>query len=79
MSEIKNSCPRPSAIVDVDPTILPISIQLAAISKAIREKRHWQEVKNLAVSVIQEKSLMKKSSRRKCFSQRVQVLRARRI
>ena len=79
----KNSCPRPSIIVEsavaVDPTTPSSSIQSTAILKAIQEKRPWQEVKNITVSVIQEESPMKKSSRRKCFSQRVQVLRASRI
>ena len=51
----KNSCPRPSTIaksaVAIDPTTPPSSIQLAATLKAIREKRPWQEVKNITDSV----------------------------
>ena len=43
----KNSCPKPSTIakpaVAVNPTTPPSPIQSAAILKAIREKRPWQE------------------------------------
>ena len=79
-----NSCPRPSTIVEsavaVDPTTTPSSVQSATILKVIREKglgRRWKTLQTM--SVIQEESLMKKSSRRKCFRQRVQVLRASKI
>ena len=49
----KNSCPRPSAIVEsavaVNPTTPPGSIQSAAILKAIRKKKPWQKVKTDSV------------------------------
>ena len=77
----KNSCPRPSTIVEsavvVDPTTPPSSIQSDAILKIIRERRPWQEVKNITDSVCNTRRISNvKSSRRKCFRQRVQVLKA---
>ena len=65
----KNSCPRPSTIVEsavaVVPTTPPSSIQSVAILKAIREKRPWQEVKNITDSVCNTRKISNEKIRQK--------------